>query len=742
MISEAIHATAAGEGIAIAHGGPGDIRVSFGLAVDLDAFEAFARKHDIQQRALDGFFQTILNKRVPLDKAEGALNELASLHIQTRAELQQLRPYGDASRLRAQAAAALEDGRIEEADALLQRVANLAAANAQAAQLAVLEAIREQARTAALQGNLRLMKLDYTGAAAAYRAALTMLPAGDDLVFGYLLEIARAERRAGCFDAAIEAANHVLSGATPPAVAAAAWQERGKALRDTGRYREAAESMNKAVFLLERDSAEGLAEARIDAASLLVDQGRLDEAAQALAALTESLSQAGDVSTRAQRTLASSAHALGRLQIEQGKWQDADQALAQALTTFAKILPPSHPDLIRIRSDLAYVRRRLGQTDEAVILYETALADFTRVFGQEHPEYVTQLDHFAGVCGDQGQWSRALDLYQEAILLGQKILGPSHPDMGQAWNNIGTVQQELGNVESARAAFENASHILSESLGEKHPDTATAWHNLAGTLLQLGEIDRAEVFCEKAFAVRRAVLGKEHQAIADSLTLRAALLQTRGEQAAALLNQEAAHSILSGTLGNLHERTIKALTGLTRLHLENGSPGKAVVPARAALFAARRTVPHRPALLGMALNNLGNSLYALGKSSRAIFLLEAGLEAYREAHSTDHPDVAMALMNLAAVIAASGQDTRARALNIEAIELGERLWPAGHQFAAVALNNLAKIMERSNDADQAGPLYSQAIEILERVAGPENLQTKRVMENFSAWQKNTHRFIY
>lgn len=318
-----IRAAASAGGIAIAHGGTGDIRVARGLAIDLDAFEAFARRHDIQQRALDGFTRTVLERKVPLEETEATLTELAALHLRTRAELQELRPHGDAVSLRAQAAEALEEGRIEDADALLQRVADLAADNARAAQIAAMEAQREQARTAALQGNLRLMKLDYAGAAAAYRAALALLPAGDGMAASYLVEIAGAERRAGRFDRAVAAVDQALAAvpAAPDAVRALCWQERARALRDAGRYAEAMEALDQAQPLMQgAGTAEALTEARIDAAGLLVDLDRLDEAARALAGLSQDAARPGELSRAARRMLARSIHTLGRLRLEEGRW--------------------------------------------------------------------------------------------------------------------------------------------------------------------------------------------------------------------------------------------------------------------------------------------------------------------------------------------------------------------------------------------------------------------------------------
>ena len=52
-------ATAGGGGVAVAHGGDGDIVLRYGLSVSLEAFEAFAREHDIRKSALDGFFRML-----------------------------------------------------------------------------------------------------------------------------------------------------------------------------------------------------------------------------------------------------------------------------------------------------------------------------------------------------------------------------------------------------------------------------------------------------------------------------------------------------------------------------------------------------------------------------------------------------------------------------------------------------------------------------------------------------------
>ena len=148
-------------------------------------------------------------------------------HLRTRAELQAFRPYGDDGEVRRRTEEALEDGRLDDAEALLRDVERQAAENVEAARRAAEDAIRAKAQATALRGNLRLMQLDYAGAAAAFGEALAALPEGDAAAADYLTRLARAERGAGRFDRAAEAAAAALAtgelrDAEP---AARAWRE-------------------------------------------------------------------------------------------------------------------------------------------------------------------------------------------------------------------------------------------------------------------------------------------------------------------------------------------------------------------------------------------------------------------------------------------------------------------------------------------------------------------------------------
>ncbi|MEM9788078.1 MAG: tetratricopeptide repeat protein [Pseudomonadota bacterium] len=706
----------ASTGTAIAHGGDGDLRVSIGIAVDLDAFYAFARENDIRKEAVESFFDTLATENVPLDQVEAKLTEIATHHLAARASLNALRPHAETGELQKRIASAFEAGRRDEARQMMAVYRVQRAANAAAAKLM---AQREEAEIPAICADMSMVDLDYMDAAENYAQAVAALVDTDHYAATYHIKRCDALRYAGHLVEAIAAAQDALDIAAPDdeMLRGRIFHSQSRAMRDAGSYTAAARALRQARKLAAPDMRLTL---DVDRAGLLLDQGRLGMVERVLDRL---------LAGPANRELAHVTHTLGRLYLEQGKWTTARDTLKKARKLQADTLPANHPDWLRATTDLARAEQKCGNLEEAEILYDEVHDRFVRVFDETHPEFATLMDHLGGLAADQGNLPLAETRYRRAIATAETALGADHPDLAQSWNNLGTVLVGRDELQAAAAALETACAIFAKSVGGRHRDYATALHNRAGTLMLLGQTDRAQADCACALDIRREILGNAHTDVATSLMLQANLRSMIGAFDDAVLAQAEALRICQLAEGDDHRQTIQAYADLARHELAAGQVADAMGHARKALLLARRLSPADDALTALAMNNLGHALLQRGCPKRALVLLRANLDLQRRLHrDRDHPDLLGAIVNLAAVSTQTGDAAKAAMLNHEVIDRGNRMWPHGHVLVGSALNNLGKLQEKT-DPHEAARLFEQAAQIFASQLGPNHPHTQAARAN-------------
>jgi tetratricopeptide (TPR) repeat protein len=88
---------------------------------------------------------------------------------------------------------------------------------------------------------------------------------------------------------------------------------------------------------------------------------------------------------------------LGEIAQKQGKYEEAEPLLRQALAIQRSVLGDAHPDLTDTLSNLARLYRSTGNYTQAESLYQQALAIQRTVFGEVHPDVATTLNHLAGL---------------------------------------------------------------------------------------------------------------------------------------------------------------------------------------------------------------------------------------------------------------------------------------------------------------------------------------------------------
>ena len=300
-------------------------------------------------------------------------------------------------------------------------------------------------------------------------------------------------------------------------------------------YEQSRPLLEEALELYSGEAADvlALASCQDELGGVLTFLGHPEEA-EALhrSALGEHRRQLGDDHPR---TL-DSRSSLGLALLEQGRMEEAERMLREALTLAAgrqrskdrKKLEELQVSEGVVRNNLALVLRRRGELEEAGELYEEALESNREYLGDDHPYTATYRNNLAEVLRAQGRCEEALGIYKEALELEQKLLGDDHVNLAVILNNQAGCLKDLKRWAEAEALYVSALEIYQRSFGEEHLE-ATTLNNLAEVYYRQGDLDRGEERYLEALELHRKLHKEGQPDILPILGNLATLLVQKGD---------------------------------------------------------------------------------------------------------------------------------------------------------------------------------------------------------------------
>ena len=239
-------------------------------------------------------------------------------------------------------------------------------------------------------------------------------------------------------------------------------------------------------------------------------------------------------------------NALAELLYLRGDFDSAERLMREALDVFEHDPDANRSNRALALNNLALVRARLGDRDEARRFCREALAlrdaivqaadrdaSLTpRGLKQIHNDRAQTRNNLAGLLRAGGSAPRedleeARDLYAAALTERRKWLGEDHPDVAKMHNNYGLVSQDLGDFTEAGEHLNASLRTLRAGLGDEHPFIARALNNLAKLHLAQGDFATAEVHARAALSMRERLGGISADEIAASRTLLNEIRQRR-----------------------------------------------------------------------------------------------------------------------------------------------------------------------------------------------------------------------
>ncbi|MBY0233141.1 MAG: tetratricopeptide repeat protein [Gemmataceae bacterium] len=192
---------------------------------------------------------------------------------------------------------------------------------------------------------------------------------------------------------------------------------------------------------------------------------------------------------------------LSGLYREMGDLRAALRHANHALAVRAKAQGKDHPAYLSALGNVAAILQLLEQYREALPLTEEVL----KKREEGSASHATTLGNLALIRGKLGDFDEAVRLQERANELMARALGKKHADNANGLNSLGVLFRDAGQREKALPLLEAALKLREERLGERHPLTASSLYNLAVLRHEMGDTKGALRDAEKAVAVSLAV---------------------------------------------------------------------------------------------------------------------------------------------------------------------------------------------------------------------------------------------
>ncbi|MCV6637483.1 tetratricopeptide repeat protein [Candidatus Albibeggiatoa sp. nov. NOAA] len=315
--------------------------------------------------------------------------------------------------------------------------------------------------------------------------------------------------------------------------------------------------------------------------------------------------------------LATALNNVGNIYLSQGRYENAETVLKQALAERKKLYGDTHEYVAYSLNELAQVYNAQELFSQAEPLLIQALDIKQNIFGQESLESATSLNNLGLLYNNQAEYAKAEPLLVQALDIRQKHLPENHPNIATSQNNLALLYTYLGSYEQAEPLYKQVLTVRKQHYGENHYRVANTLNAMALMYQYQRKLDQAEVLYAQALAIWEQHYGAKHPIVATTLNNLAALYRQRGLDDKAAMFQEHALAIREQSLGAKHPRVANSLNNLAVLYERSKNYAQAETMYLRALQIAMYNQQRE--LLWLVQNNLSDLLARQGYISAAIF---------------------------------------------------------------------------------------------------------------------------
>ncbi len=323
----------------------------------------------------------------------------------------------------------------------------------------------------------------------------------------------------------------------------------GNAYTDSADWPEAERLLHRAAAVAERTGRRAEHAAALNLLGVaLTRQGRHEEAEPVLRQAVEERSRL--LGEEHPETVAAATN-LALVLLDEGHYREAEQRLSRALAAAEHTLPPDDPIIARIVADLADARKELGRYREAEDLYRRAIATTRGRLGDRHPQVAFAVNNLAADLLAMGRYPEAEEQYREALSIATGSLGRGHPVSAMLLSNLAEACTLQGRAAEGERLARQALTPLRSALGDEHPAVAECERILALAVADRGRYDEAEGLLRDSLRLREAA-DPAHADVGRALAQLAEVYADQGRQPEANEAFARARSILVAALGSEH----------------------------------------------------------------------------------------------------------------------------------------------------------------------------------------------
>ena len=262
-----------------------------------------------------------------------------------------------------------------------------------------------------------------------------------------------------------------------------------------------------------------------------------------------------------------------------GRYDEAHQAIEEAVAIWREQLGPRYPDVGVGLSNMGNIAMAQGRYEEALALHQRALDILQAGLRPEHSHLAEANTYAAAVAIRLGDLDRARAHLERALARFGDPASDDNSALGAPLHQLGVLTLLEGDAERSRVLQERAIALLSRGFSPEHPAVGTARASLARALLALGRIDEARLTAEEAVAVLRSTVGSHHPDLAEGLMGLAAATLAAGHAEPALRHCREALAVRERALGSDHPDTQSARTCVEQ-SAQTANPSRQNLPDR------------------------------------------------------------------------------------------------------------------------------------------------------------------
>ena len=199
-----------------------------------------------------------------------------------------------------------------------------------------------------------------------------------------------------------------------------------------------------------------------------------------------------------------------------GDYSKAEDYLTRAYELKKRLLGENHPDITVCYNGFCALSQAKGDYHKMLEYAQKALDIRLLIYGENNTATAKSYNNVAAAYGSLGDLEKSLEYSLRALNINKKILNQNHPDIAYNFIGIATTYFNLKDYLHARENVNHAIEIFQKAYkGENHRDVAHCYNTLGAISSGEKKYDESLKYYQKALSILKVAVGEGHDAYAD-----------------------------------------------------------------------------------------------------------------------------------------------------------------------------------------------------------------------------------